>query len=545
MKKMKIGFIADSLIVPAWQYALIDELSLVDFLNLEVIIIILPSSFKKSIKKRLEGFRRLVFNLYIRFDRKFYSIYPNALYKKEIESSFAKIKKLSYSNSNVVEANSIKKDLQSLNLDVLIKLNNQLPISDLVGLTRLGIWSFTFSNTNIKRGGPEGFWEVMQQWPEITTNLQIENKGSNNNNVIYRTSSIADKRSISRGLNSSYWKSISLVKRRLIYIHKYGFESFIESYTRKEIHPFFYYNEFYNIPGNALTLILLARHFLRYLKSKLERLFFFEQWGLYYSIHGDWGGAISRFQKIIPPKDRDWADPFVIYKNNKYYVFIEEIIKSKKKGHISYFELDKEGNYTNPKKIIEKSYHLSYPFVFFLDGEYYMIPETAENRTIELFKCISFPDQWVYHKTLMENIHAVDTTIYFANDKWWLFTNISERDGVSTYDELFLFYSSELMSQQWIPHPSNPIISDAKSARPAGMLLTWKDKLYRPSQNCTNRYGFGIILNLVVTLNKDDYSEIPVSRIEPNWTKQILATHTINHDHSLTIIDAQLKRRRW
>ena len=45
--------------------------------------------------------------------------------------------------------------------------------------------------------------------------------------------------------------------------------------------------------------------------------------------------------KIIPPKDRFWADPHVLFKDNKYYIFIEEYIFNKKKGHISVIQINK------------------------------------------------------------------------------------------------------------------------------------------------------------------------------------------------------------
>ena len=40
--------------------------------------------------------------------------------------------------------------------------------------------------------------------------------------------------------------------------------------------------------------------------------------------------------------------------------------------------------------VLEKDYHLSYPFLFEDNDELFMIPETATNKTIELYKCEEF-----------------------------------------------------------------------------------------------------------------------------------------------------------
>ena len=59
-----------------------------------------------------------------------------------------------------------------------------------------------------------------------------------------------------------------------------------------------------------------------------------------------------RYKKILPPKDRFWADPHIITKDDNYFVFIEEYIYKKSKGHISLIKIDKKGNYKYLVKIL-------------------------------------------------------------------------------------------------------------------------------------------------------------------------------------------------
>jgi hypothetical protein len=246
---------------------------------------------------------------------------------------------------------------------------------------------------------------------------------------------------------------------------------------------------------------------------------------------------LNKFESLKPKKDRFWADPFVISRDNKYYLFIEELIFKTNKGHISVIELDERGKLLRNDIIIEKPYHMSYPFVFEWNDTYYLVPETGNNKTIGLYKCTNFPRKWSFVMNLMENVPAKDSTLFYYHDKWWLFTAINEMSNSPNHDELFLFYSSELLTTKWISHPCNPIISDIKTARPAGKIFIHDNKIYRPSQDCSGRYGRAFNLCQIITLTETAYEEILVSKVEANWNKKLKGTHTFNFDQNFTIID--------
>jgi hypothetical protein len=253
--------------------------------------------------------------------------------------------------------------------------------------------------------------------------------------------------------------------------------------------------------------------------------------------------SFSKFQQIKPKKDRFWADPHIIFEDNYYYIFLEEFLYSKNKGHITLLKLDKDGNIQTRKKILEQPYHLSYPFVFKFHDTYYMIPETHSNHTIDLYECINFPFTWKFSKSLMKNVDAVDTTLYHHNDKWWLFTSISKYEQIKTWDNLFLFYTDDLINGSWKSHPSNPIVSDIRKARSAGNIFLKDNKIIRPSQNSSLGYGNSIVLNEIF-FDEENYNEILLEKIQPDWSSKITGLHTIQFDSGLTIIDAKMKRLR-
>lgn len=245
--------------------------------------------------------------------------------------------------------------------------------------------------------------------------------------------------------------------------------------------------------------------------------------------------AISDFKKIIPPADRFWADPFMVSWAGQDYVFFEELIYSHGKGTLACMALDDVDVYAEgeqsaqPVVILEKPYHLSYPFTFRYQDTLYMMPESAENRTLDIYRCDQFPHQWTWVKSLMSDVEAYDATLYEDEQgEWWMFVCMRHHEYASTNELLYLFSAPSPLSDDWVSHPYNPIVTDAATARPAGNLLRLDGKLYRPSQNCAGSYGRGLNLNEIITLNHQEYCEQTSSRIIPAGCAELDGIHTLN-----------------
>src|SRR2546421_9920387 len=110
-----------------------------------------------------------------------------------------------------------------------------------------------------------------------------------------------------------------------------------------------------------------------------------------------------------------------------------------------------------------------------------MMPETRSNRTVELYRAREFPTQWEPAGVLLSDINAADATLAEIDGTWWLFVNVAV-DGSGNSDELHLFSAATPLGP-WTPHRSNPVKSDARSARPAGRLLFHGGAYYRPAQD--------------------------------------------------------------
>jgi hypothetical protein len=275
----------------------------------------------------------------------------------------------------------------------------------------------------------------------------------------------------------------------------------------------------------------------------LKRMFTYPRWFIAYrrtkpfTTPFDTGG----FKIIEPPSGSYYADPFVIKAGGRNYLFFEEYSFIKSKGFISFVEIDAAGNHTAPAKVLERDYHLSYPCVFKVDGQFFMLPETGENGTIELYAAKKFPGEWTLAQVLMKDISACDTTVWFADDKVWLFTNILAAGG-RPYTDLHLFYADSLFGQ-WRAHPLNPVISDISMARPAGRLFWHNGDIIRPGQNSLLGYGHALVFNKVTHLTENDYRETVLEQIDPAWHPGGQSCHTYNASEDWEVIDCEIVTR--
>jgi hypothetical protein len=252
----------------------------------------------------------------------------------------------------------------------------------------------------------------------------------------------------------------------------------------------------------------------------------------------------STFKSLNPPLDRYWADPFVITREGRYFTFIEEKMYQTGLGRIACLELDANGDLLSNQTVLERPYHLSYPFLFEYHDQLYMLPESAQNGTLELYRCKHFPDKWEFVKNLMSDVYAVDATLVDYQGKWWLFTNMKQGENSSSLDSLFLFWADIPLADTWTPHPLNPVVVDRRAARPAGNIFSHNGSLIHPSQDCSVRYGYALNFNRITKLNDTEYEEVRDVRMEPPKGKNILATHTFNKAGDMVTIDAVIRRRK-
>ncbi len=277
--------------------------------------------------------------------------------------------------------------------------------------------------------------------------------------------------------------------------------------------------------------------------TRLRSLNWRDQWQVayYFADESETNLRFERLRYLVPPRDRFWADPFAVEHEGRYFIFFEEMPFRTQRGRIMAIEVFENGEPGEPQVALERPYHLSYPFVFAWEGSLYMMPETAANGTVEIYRCEGFPLRWRLYRIVLENISAYDATLWKDNERWWMFVNVAE-PGADSSDELHLYWSATPLGP-WTAHRANPVVSDVRRARPAGPLFSRDGILYRPSQDCSRAYGHCVLINRVDVLRDDAYHETTVERISPGWRKDILHVHTLGGATRLRVVDYLVSRK--
>ncbi len=553
LKKIKVGLLIDSMLMPVWVQEMLESISAMD--GIKIVLVIQNAAPRKQtslLKKIISNKGTLLYSFWRIVDRRIFGVIRDALAPVDLTEQLAGIPSLSVVPEQTRFSDYFsKQDIEKISryeIDVFIRLGFRVLRGEILNIPSCGIWSYHHGDNQVNRGGPAAVWEVLHNQPTTGSVLQILTEDLDGGKVLYRSWSATDPYSISRNLNNVYWKTVSFVPRMLKQLKRMGTDEFMKCYDQPEKIPFIYHDPLYGKPDNKTAARLLTKLVIKIVSRMLWRLHSMEQWMLLYSVSEEdtFPTAVFRFKQLLPPKDRFWADPCVFQYQGKRVIFIEECECSDNKGYLSVIEFDHNNTpQLPPVKILKKSYHLSFPFVFEDHDDLYLIPESQENKTIEIYRCRRFPDQWDFVMNLMENVRAVDSVIWKYENKYWLFTNIVENRGASACDELFLYSSDNLLSQEWQAHPANPIVSDVRCARSAGKIFQFQGQWYRPAQDCSGVYGKAISIQRIEMIDEINYSETAVSRIEPGWDDEILRTHSFSQMGQLACLDGLKKRTKF
>ena len=428
--------------------------------------------------------------------------------------------------------------IREAKLGVLFRFGFRILRGEILSCAKYGVWSFHHADNREYRGAPPGFWEMYEGNPVTGSILQVLTEALDGGRVIYRSLSATDFGSLYLTLNPLYWKSAEFAIRRLRDLSQHGWDYIqsLEEYNE----PDNYKKGIYRTPPTPVMLRFLVRLAARKVFRRCRSLLFSErpQWFIAYRARTGTRTALTDQNdfRIVPyPRGRFYADPFLIKRDGKTYLFLEEFEFQKNRAAISYLEIESQGRLSAPRKCLDKGYHMSYPYLLETPGGVYMIPETRARETVELYRATEFPMKWQFVKTILSNVLAVDSTVLEHAGKYWLFVNIAA-PGASTYDELHIFFADSVEGE-WTPHPRNPVVSDVRRARPAGALFFEGGKLIRPSQDCSLRYGYALVFSEVLVLSENEYKERPLSRIEPGWCPKSICTHTYNRTEDFEVLD--------
>ena len=415
-------------------------------------------------------------------------------------------------------------------LDVLVCLGEPLIPGDIPFVVRHGIWYIHLGDPRRNGDEPALFWEVFSAEPASKAALEAVDPTREARRVLYSSTIPTDPISLQRTRNAAYWKSARFIIRRLadLAARQWTPDSEPVDHRRRQGRP----------PSNADAVRHIARLAGRVTKRRLRSATFRRQWFL--GIRRRQADTLPHedpnpWQVIPPPPDRQWADPFVFERAGETLVFFELFRFADAKGELAVAHLER-GKLSDAEPILRAPHHLSYPYVFRDGTDTFMIPESGEAERVELWAATDFPTGWTPVEALLEGVPAVDASVLRHAGLYWMW--VSQAGGGGPMDDETFLYFSDRLDSGWTAHPRNPVVSDARRARPAGRPFHHGEVVIRPAQDGTGRYGSRVVFNAVDVLTPDEYRETPVGTLEPSWAgEHNLCAHTYTFDGQFEATD--------
>lgn len=193
------------------------------------------------------------------------------------------------------------------------------------------------------------------------------------------------------------------------------------------------------------------------------------------------------------------ADPFMIKEGSIWYMFFEVMRAKEDRGDIGMATSEDGLKWQYKQIVLSESFHLSYPYVFKWNNEFYMIPESKGGDSVRLYKADNFPTGWSCQTTLLEG-KFIDNSIFYYEDKWWMLTSKPKKT-------LRLFFADDLVGP-WTEHPKSPIYKkDPFKGRMGGRVVMYNDRLIRFAQDINFVYGNKVRAFEITQLSTTEFEE--------------------------------------
>ena len=413
--------------------------------------------------------------------------------------------------------------------DLLIRGGSGILRGDILRSARLGILSFHHGDNRVNRGGPAGFWEVYRGEAMTGFVVQRLTEELDGGDIVLR-GFVPTQRSHVLNRAMLFAKSYLQLRKLLLRIAETGELPEMEDHLP-------YSGPLYVRP----RVLEVARYLLRRAgMSVVGRIRDIrglkERWGVTY-VRSHWrNAAYWRGRPLDMHPGHFLADPFVVSRDGRTCVFVEDYLYRTGKAHISVFELGETG----AREIgiaLNEPFHLSFPFPFEYHGALFMCPESFQAQEIRIYRCTEFPLRWTLESVAMRGVAAADTMIFPYQGRWWLFTNLSESEPHLFSTGLHIFMAPDPLSGRWLPHRRNPVLTTSDCARNGG-LLSDGDQIFRVGQKQGfGSYGASAQVMRILTLDEREYAEEPLCELTPAFRRGLCGSHHLHSDGKYSVWD--------
>ena len=532
---MKFGILCNGYAFQRWQAEAI--LQLIDN-GIEPCIIIIndnPSPVETRIQKWLHyPYSKLLARLYFRF-----FAHPSSKQMQDLSEELqgfpnifcrTQLKGISeyFNTKDIISIKASKPDF-------LLRFGFDIIKGEILDAATYGVWSYHHGDEQKYRGVPPGFWEIIKSDPVNGAILQRLTETLDGGIILRKGYFGTISHSWTANIDQLYFNSTKWPLQVCTDIgnNKASYLDNAPSSARGKLHF---------MPGNITMICFIWKLVKNKIRFHYRELFLFEIWniGIVKMPVSDFLNPLVQIPEPywLPAagKDRYHADPFGFAVNGELHMLVEAYNYKERLGKIASIDFNTVTlNTLPPKTILDTGYHLAYPFLFQHEDNWYCIPETANNMSLDIYSYDPEGRSLTYLTSLLTGIAVVDATLYYYSSCWWLF--FTKKGNTNT--GLHIWYSNKMFGP-YSPHENNPVKIDIRSARQAGPLFEHEGALYRPAQNCSETYGGGISINHITELTPTSFREEVVSLVAPfghhKWKSGL---HTLCAAGDFTIIDGK------
>jgi hypothetical protein len=243
--------------------------------------------------------------------------------------------------------------------------------------------------------------------------------------------------------------------------------------------------------------------------------------------------ALPDFRWIEAPRGHFYADPMLLQHEGRIWLLAEDYeYEPNEARRIVAAEVGGDGQIGPFTPALTTDHHVSYPLVFYHDHEIYMVPETAADRAVWLYRARRFPFEWTRERRLFPHA-AYDTTPWYHEGTWYFFTTIPERGPARCVTHLFW---ADSLTGVWRLHPKSPVGGHGEG-RGAGPIFREDGRVIRPTQCGHPRYGYSFSFDEIVGLDRETFEQRRIATFEPTWHSRLYGMHTYGRVGEMEVID--------
>ncbi len=266
---------------------------------------------------------------------------------------------------------TVAQTVRDARLDVIVQFGFAMLRGEILDGARFGVWAFRYGDNERYRGGPPAFWEMVEDNPVSAVVLERLTEKPYEGAALAKAVFATDMGSLARNRVQPYFGSTHLVIQKLWELHQWGWQRLVERGVQARSYKG--RRQFYRTPGNLEVIRWLAPQVIGKAVRTAARLFGrrhnVEHWRI--AVRTTDGPGLdpaavdmTGFRWIESPKGTMYADPFVVERAGRTWMFFEDLSYRDRRGSISCAEVAVDGRLKAPEVVLASAGHLSYPCVF-------------------------------------------------------------------------------------------------------------------------------------------------------------------------------------